>query len=95
MKTKFTFCFMIISGNMQVANTQRDITIGIVKNESYSTVYGSKTVRTQNANQPYPFNTTVYLQSVAKNDKFEVFISTANSGDVVTMQDVNIFVNAQ
>jgi len=94
--------FIILAGNVSVGSNNRTINVAIVKNPSGTsgtaasvTRYGETTLRTTTANQAYQYSTTIYLQNVAKNDIFEVWVNSNNSGDVVIFQDVNIFVNAQ
>jgi hypothetical protein len=86
---------IILCGNISVNGASRTITVGIVKNGITTTRYGETTLRTATANQAYQYSTTVYIQNVLKNDTFEVYVTSTNGGDVVTFQDVNIFVNAQ
>jgi hypothetical protein len=87
--------YIILSGNIQVSNNNRNITVGIVKNGASGTQYGATTIRTGSSGQPFPFSFSIYIQNVAKNDYFEIWASSANSGDIITLQDMNIFVNAQ
>ena len=88
-------CFIIVSGNVSVNNAGRVITIAIVKNGVTGTRYGETTLRTVTANQAFQYATTIYIQNVAQTNYFELYVSSTNNNDVVTFQDVNIFVNAQ
>ncbi len=90
-----SYIFIIVSGNISVGNANRTITLGIVKNGATGTRYGETTLRTTTANQAFQYSTTIYIQDVAQNDYFELYVSSLNNGDVVTFQDINIFVNAQ
>jgi hypothetical protein len=90
-----SYIFIIVSGNISVSNANRTITLGIVKNGVTGTRYGETTLRTTTANQAFQYSTTIYIQDVAKSDYFELYVSSLNNGDVVTFQDINIFVNAQ
>ena len=89
------YIFIIVSGNLSVASNNRTITIGIVKNGNTGTIYGQSTLRLTTQNQPFQYSTTIYVQNVAHNDYFELFVSSANGNDIVNFQDINIFVNAQ
>jgi hypothetical protein len=89
------YIFIIVSGNISANNNNRTINIGIVKNGVTGTRYGETTLRLTAANQPFQYSTTIYIQNVARNDYFELYVSSNNNGDIVVFQDINIFVNAQ
>lgn len=84
---------VIISGNLSVNNANRTISVILVKNGT--TQHGETTVRITTGNQAFQFSTMAFLQNVNQNDYFEVYCKTSNSGDVVTFQDVHIFVDAK
>jgi len=86
---------IFISGDLKVANINRVITISIVKNGNTSVRYGETALRVTTANQPFQFSTVVYIEDVAENDYFEMYCSSANSGDVITFQDINWFVSSE
>jgi hypothetical protein len=86
---------MNVTGNISCDNSNRNITIAIVKNGVATTQYGPITIRNTTANGYFPFSTVVYLQDVAPNDYFEIYISSANNGDVVTLSDINWFTDAR
>ncbi len=100
---KFTFLptntrdvFIILAGNVSVNGNNKTLNIGIVKNGVSAIRYGETTLRTVTSNQAYQYSTTIYIPNVIKTDFFEVWVNDATTnGDVVTFQDVNIFVNAQ
>lgn len=80
--------WVIISGNLSCNNANRTISIGIVKNGATGTRYGETTLRITTSNQPFQFSTVVYLPDIAAADYFEIFCTSASSGDIVTFQDV-------
>ncbi len=84
--------YFIISGNLSVNQTNRTISIGVVKNGSTGTRFGETTIRTgATANTPTLFSTVIYISDIGPNDYFEIYCSTLNSLDVVTFQDVQWF----
>jgi hypothetical protein len=85
----------IITGNISVDNINRVITIAIVRNGVTSTRYGETNLRITTANQPFQFSTSIYIPDMNKNDYLELYITSANSGDIVRIQDVNWFTNTQ
>jgi hypothetical protein len=87
--------YLIISGDVTVNNSNRVVTIGIVKNGVTATRYGETALRITTANQPYQFSTVIYLENVSKNDYFELYCSTINSNDVLNFQDINWYTSAQ
>ena len=87
--------FIIVSGNVLVNSQNRVITIAMVKNGNKSDRYGETTLRITVANQPFQFSTVIYIEDVEPNDYFELFCSSLNSGDVLTFQDINWFVNSE
>jgi hypothetical protein len=86
---------IIICGNIQVNNSNRNLTVGIVKNNVTTTRYGETTLRITAANQPFQFSTVIYVEDIVQNEYLELFVSSTNAGDVITVQDINWFVNAQ
>lgn len=85
---------IIITGNVMVNASGRVITVGIVKNGNTSKRYGETTLRISSANQPFQFSTVIYLQDVSHNDYLEFYCTSKNSGDALTFQDLNWFVNS-
>lgn len=77
-----------IAGNLSVNNANRVISIGIVKNGVTGTRYGETTLRVTTANQPFQFSFVVLLEDISPNDYFEIYYTSANSGDVVKIQDI-------
>lgn len=86
---------VIISGNLSVNNSSRTISLGLVKNGVSSTRYGETTLRTSTGGTASQFSTVIYIQDILPGDYFEVFCSSANSGDIVTMLDINWQVTTQ
>lgn len=86
---------IIISGNLSVNNSSRTISLGLVKNGVSSTRYGETTLRTSTGGTASQFSTVIYIQDIQPGDYFEVFCSSANSGDIVTMLDINWQVTTQ
>jgi len=86
----------IITGNIAVNNTNRVITIAVYKNgSSTGTRYGDTDLRITIANQPFQFSTVIYVPDLSKNDYLELFATSANSGDIVTFQDIQWFTTTQ
>lgn len=86
---------MTIAGNVACTNNaNRNITIGIMKNGTGS-VYGPITVRTTTSAAYYPFTTVVYLEDITLNDYFEVYASSANSGDIIILSDLNWYTDSK
>lgn len=86
---------IFISGNVLVNGSNRVITVGIVKNGNSSVRYGETTLRVTVANQPFQFSTVIYLEDVMQNDYYELFCSSANSGDILNFQDINWYVTSE
>lgn len=51
-------------------------------------LYATVTVRAATTGAPYPFTIIGYIQNLSYNEYIEVFLSTANSGDAVIIQDL-------
>jgi hypothetical protein len=86
-----------ISGNIRCNATQaRNINIAIVKNGNSAVRYGETTVRipSNNQNQSYQFSTNVYMIDVMKNDYFEIWLSSSNSGDLLVIDDLNWYTDS-
>jgi hypothetical protein len=86
---------VIISGNLSVNNSSRTISLGLVKNGASATRYGETTLRTGSSGTASQFSTVIYIQNISPGDYFEVFCSSANSGDIITMLDINWQVTTQ
>jgi hypothetical protein len=80
---------IIITGNLSVNNSSRTISLGLVKNGVTGTRYGETTLRTSTSGTASQFSTVIYLSDISATDYFEVFCSSANSGDIITMLDLN------
>jgi hypothetical protein len=85
----------VITGNISVNNANRVITICIVKNGVTTTRYGETDLRVTVASQPFQFSTVIYIPDIKKNDYLELWTTSANSGDVVTFQDIQWYTNTQ
>ncbi|MBL7744829.1 MAG: hypothetical protein JNN00_15255 [Chitinophagaceae bacterium] len=86
---------IVITGNLSVNNSSRTISLGLVKNGVSGTRYGETTLRTSSAGTASQFSTVIYLSDISPNDYFEVFCSSTNSGDIITMLDLNWQVSTQ
>jgi hypothetical protein len=84
-----------ISGNVTVANNNRVVTIGIVRNGNNAIRYGETALRITTANQPFQFSTVIYVEDVAENDYFELYCSSSANNDVLNFQDIHIYLSAQ
>lgn len=85
-----------VAGNLSVNASNRNINIAIVKNGNSAVRYGETTVRTATSTVPYPFAFIAYLENIAPGDYFEIYYSNASaSGNQVTIQDLQWFVNTQ
>lgn len=80
-------CKIWLCGNAQVNQVNRNVGIGIKKNNT-GYIISPMTVRCAAANQPYPFSLVVYLDDVAKDDYFEIFLTSSTNGDLVILQDL-------
>ena len=87
--------FFTISGNLSVNQNNRSIEVCIVKNGQTAKRYGQFTVRTQGANLPNVFAISPYISDASATDYFEIYVTSPTSGDIITLQDVQITVNSQ
>lgn len=92
-----------ISGNVQVNQNSRTVDIAIVKNAGCGTspvlvnnvcLYSPMSCRLPSQNVPYPFSIVAYVPDVVLNDYFELWVTSSSSGDVVIVQDLTIYVEA-
>jgi hypothetical protein len=81
--------FIVITGNLSVNQTNRTISLGLVKNGVTGTRYGETTLRTANSGTASQFSTVIYVSNISATDYFEVFCSTTTGGDIITMLDIN------
>jgi len=86
---------MVITGNLSVNNSSRTISLGLVKNGVTGTRYGETTLRTSTAGTASQFSTVIYLSNISPTDYFEVYCSSTNSSDIITMLDLNWHVATQ
>jgi len=87
--------YFIISGNLTCTQSNRTISLGIVKNGASTTRFGETTIRTAASNTPTLFSTVVYVTDISKNDYFELFISDVNGSNTVTIQDLQWFADTK
>lgn len=80
--------WVLLSGSLSVNGSNKTVNVSIVKNGITSTRYGETSLRITSANQPFQFATAIYLSNIGPGDYFEVYCSSANSGDIVTFQDI-------
>jgi hypothetical protein len=85
----------IITGNISVNNSNRVITIAIVRNGVTTTRYGETDLRITVSGQPFQFSTVIYVPDLVKNDYLELYATSASGGDVITFQDIQWFLNTQ
>jgi hypothetical protein len=86
---------VVITGNLSVNNSSRTISLGLVKNGVTGTRYGETTLRTSTSGTASQFSTVIYLSNITATDYFEVYCSSTNSGDIITMLDLNWHVTTQ
>jgi hypothetical protein len=80
-----------ISGNIRCSVANRTLNIALVKNGNSAVRFGETTARTTTANQSFQFSTNAYLSNISQNDYFEVWVTSTNAADVVTIDDLNWF----
>jgi hypothetical protein len=85
----------VITGDLAVNNSNRVVTIAIVKNGNTATRYGETDLRITTANQPFQFSTVIYVPDVHKYDYLELYVTSSAGSDVVTFQDIQWFTNTQ
>lgn len=85
----------IITGNITVPSNNRTISIAIVKNGSTVVRYGETDLRLSTANEPYQFATTIYLTDIKPADYFELYCTSADSGETSTFRDVQWFMETK
>jgi hypothetical protein len=88
--------WIIISGNVSADANSQNVTVGIVKNNVTGTQYGSTTIRTTTADQPFPFTIMINLSDISVNDYFELFVKNeTSSGKNVKFQDMQWLVTTE
>jgi hypothetical protein len=84
-----------ICANVLCNNSNRTVNIAIVKNGAVvNGIYGQMSVRVTVQNQAFAVSMLAYIEDLSYNDYFEIWVTSSNSGDVVTVQDVNAFFNS-
>jgi len=93
-----------ISGNIQVNQSNRTVDVAIVKNAGCGTspvlinnacLFSPMSCRLATQNVPYSFSLVAYIPDMALNDYIEIWVTSANSGDVVIIQDLTWYVKAR
>ncbi len=79
---------MTLTGNIMCNNSGRNLTVGVVRNGAYGP-YGAITVRGIQASSYMSFSTVIYLEDVAKDDYFEIYVNSSGNNDLVTLSDIN------
>jgi hypothetical protein len=87
--------YAIITGNISVNSNNRTISIAIVKNGNTGVRIGESDLRLATAGQPFQFSTVIYLTDIEKDQFFELYCTSANSGDEVTFRDVQWFTDTK
>lgn len=87
--------YFTIAGNLSVNNSNRVISIGVVKNGATGVRYGETTLRIVTSNQPFQFSFVVYVEDIAPGDYFEIYHTSASNGDVIKIQDIQWLVHTQ
>ncbi len=84
-----------IAGNLSVDKINTVISIGIVKNGVTTTRFGETTLRITTANQPFQFSFVVFMEDIAPGDYFEIYYTSAGSGDIIKIQDIQWLATTQ
>ena len=95
--TNLNSLWIYVSGGYTLANTNRTLKIALVKNGNSAVRYGESTIRfdaTSGNVQLLPA-LFVYLEDLAFNDYFELYITSANANDIITVSDLQIAVRTQ
>jgi hypothetical protein len=80
---------MWVSCNVINSQNNRNVDIAVIKNGNVALgVFGQMTVRCTVSGVSYPVTTNVYLSDVTAGDYFEIWVTSSNNGDLVTVQDV-------
>jgi hypothetical protein len=78
-------CIMWTNGSISCNKAGRTSTVGIKKNGT-GNIINPLAVYIASGNVPYVFAICTYLERVQLNDYFEVFTTSSNSGDIITLQ---------
>lgn len=87
--------WFIITGNLSCTNSNRTISVGIVKNGNTSVRYGETTLRITTGGQPFQFATVVHISDIGPGDYFELYANSTASTEVITILDLQWFANTQ
>ena len=83
-----------VNGNIQNNQNNRNTDVMVIKNGQTATRISPFTVRIATQNVPYTFGMVVYLEDVKIGDFFELYATSSNNNDVVTLQDLTMFAKA-
>lgn len=86
---------LYITGNISVDSPNETVSICIIKKGGTSTRIGETELRLATSGQPYQFSTVIYLETVDKDDFFELYCTTTTSGKLVTFRDVQWFTDTK
>lgn len=84
----------ILAGNIQVNQNSRTVDVAIVKNAT-TPVISTMSARLQSQNVPYSWSSVVYASDAKQGDFYEIWVTSANAGDQVIIQDLQWFVYAR
>jgi hypothetical protein len=84
---------MNISGNILCSNDSTIFSVAVVKNGNIDHRLGEKTVIDMPGNKSFQWFTTIFLESMTKDDYYEIWITSSSDNDVYTLQDVQWFCN--
>ena len=82
-------CMLWISGNLSCDQPNRNINIGIKKNNTGS-IIAPMTCRTATQNIAYSFSMVVYLEDVKDGDYYQLFVTSPTNSDVVQLWDLQL-----
>jgi hypothetical protein len=85
----------IITGNISCNNPNRTVSVSVFKGGNTAVRFGESTVRTGTAGTPTQFSFIVYIPELVNGDFFEIGLSSANAGDLVTIQDLQWIVDTK
>jgi hypothetical protein len=58
-------------------------------------IFAPMSVRMSTASQPYPFSFNAYAENLQENDVFDLYVTSAANGDVITLYDLTWLVDSQ
>lgn len=84
---------MNISGNAVGYNDSEIFSVAVVKNGNIDDRFGEISVKDITRNNSFHWFTTIFLESMNKDDYYEIWITSNSDNDVYTLQDVQWFCN--